>query len=152
MLTPLHRVMQWSALFGTTGHYHIYLSNFNLQHWPTLKRVKRFKSWDSRASISTVIMVETKEHTLTPREDDSLINTGLCTQPLGAGHAYLLLVGKMQWERCVCMFVSDEQLFRLWSRHQAPSNLCPSQPLLPDHLSDLHRPAMISDICLILTT
>lgn len=33
MLTPLHRAMQWSALFGTTGYYHIYLSNFNLQHF-----------------------------------------------------------------------------------------------------------------------
>lgn len=39
--------------------------------------------------------------------------------------------------------VCDEQPFCLWSRHQAPSNLCLSQPpapFHPSHLSDLHSP------------
>lgn len=113
--------------------------------WQTLKCLKRLKG---HALISCVVIPETKECALHSEEGDNLINMQLCSRlPRGSGNAS---GGNVR----VCARCA-EQPFRLWSRHQAPGNPCLPQPPLPfhpSHLSDLCSPALISDICLILTT
>lgn len=120
----------------------------------TLKSLKRLKS---RTLMSSVLSLWRQRSALFYPERETICGA------LHAASGGLGMCIQCLWGRCdesdgnvwACVCVCDEQPFCLGSTHQAPGNLCLSQPPLPfhpSHLSDLHSPALISDICLILTT
>lgn len=130
-----------------TSSRHIYVAHFNprgcfsfMADTSDLKRLK------SRALVHPVVILETKERTLLPGEGGNLVNAGLCRR--------LLLVWRIHWEWWKCMCVTSSHC--ACGQDIKPPvifvSLNPPLALHPSHLSDLHSPALISDICLILTT
>lgn len=86
---------------------HSYLADFNPHHsvflqLPTLKSLKRFKS---RALIPPVIILETKERTLPPGEEDNLINMGLYMESLEGWACAAAAEEDATRELCVCVCV-----------------------------------------------
>ncbi|KAI3362942.1 hypothetical protein L3Q82_011623, partial [Scortum barcoo] len=105
-LAPCHYNPQIRPARGITSCFKSTLPRLHCVHsLQTLKSLKRFKC---QALIPPVIILETKEHTLPPREEDNLINTGLCMQPLEGWACVSTVCEEVATrERCeyVCVFV-----------------------------------------------
>ena len=127
-----------------TLSWHISFADFNLHRsvFPQLQTLKSLKWFERRALIHPTLFWRQRSAHFHSERKTILLTWGFACGLWRTGHVGPLLVRKKTVnERDVN--VCDEQPFCLWSRHQAPSNLCLSQPpapFHPSHLSDLHSP------------